>query len=173
MGPQFTSAGDPVIDDAAESDDPDGSQLNFTPEIFSLTRALRQQGARIGKFEFRQGHLANLSNDFPVFRYADVLLMKAEAEFRLGNSAVALSLVNQVRARAGVAPFTSLTADNLLAERGREMFAEGWRRSDLIRFGKYNDAWWEKPVSSSTVNLFPIPLPQIDANPNLTQNPGY
>ena len=78
-----------------------------------------------------------------------------------------------IRQRAGVAPFASLTADDLLAERGREMFFEGWRRQDLIRFGKYNDAWWEKPASDPTKNIFPIPAAQISANPNLQQNPGY
>lgn len=171
VGPQFTSAGAPVTDGSAT--DPDGEQLNFTPSLNSLTAAFRQDGARVGKFEFKLGAQPDLSNDFAIFRYADVLLMKAEAEFRLGNTGVALTLVNQVRERAGVAPFTTLTEENLLAERGREMFSEAWRRSDLIRFGKFNDAWWEKAVSAPTRNVFPIPAQQLDANPNLAQNPGY
>jgi len=53
------------------------------------------------------------------------------------------------------------------------MFAEGTRRSDLIRFGKFNSAWWEKQASAAFRNKFPIPLNQIQANPNLKQNPGY
>ncbi len=173
VGPQFTSTGAPVVDGAAEADDPDGPELNFTPEISSLGRALRQQGARVGKFQFETGAQQSLNNDFAIFRYSDILLMKAEAEFRLGNTGVALSLVNQIRERAGVAPFTTLTEDNLLAERGREMFSETWRRSDLIRFGKYNDPWWEKPATDPHVNIFPVPRSQLDANPNLQQNPGY
>jgi len=79
-----------------------------------------------------------------------------------------------VRARAGVAAFTAVTADQFLAERGREMFQEGVRRTDLIRFGKYNAAWWEKPVSPAYVNIFPIPQEQINASGGtLVQNPGY
>jgi hypothetical protein len=68
----------------------------------------------------------------------------------------------------------SLTLDNLLDERGRELYYEGWRRQDLIRFGKYLNAWQEKPADSGTKNLlFPIPANQLAVNPNLTQNPGY
>lgn len=176
VGPQFESDGvTPIEDAAAEETDPDGPPLNFTPELTALDAALRQEGARIGKYEFELGANANLNNDVPVYRYGGVLLMKAEALWRMdASSTEALDLVNQIRARAGVAPFTELTAENLLAERGREMFFEGNRRTDLIRFGKYNDAWWEHPADPSThVNLYPIPKAQIDNNPNLTQNPGY
>jgi hypothetical protein len=84
-----------------------------------------------------------------------------------------LVLVNNVRARAGVDQFPALTEDLLFAERGREMFAEMTRRQDLIRFGKYGDAWWEKGPSDDHYKLFPIPQPQIDSNNKLTQNDGY
>jgi len=117
---------------------------------------------------------ANMNNDFPLFRYTDALLSKAECHMRLGRDVpAALDLVNQVRARAGVGPFSELNADNLLAERGRELFYEAQRRTDMIRFGKFNDAWWEKPASDPHVNIFPIPRSQLDANTNLVQNPGY
>jgi len=53
------------------------------------------------------------------------------------------------------------------------MYVENVRRQDLIRFGKFNDAWWEKAASATTVNIFPIPKSQMDANSKLTQNPGY
>ncbi len=102
--------------------------------------------------------------------------MKAEA---LANKngygdATALALTNQIRTRAGVPIFGALTADLLLAERGREMAFEGWRRSDLIRFGKFNVAWQFHDVDADThVNLLPIPYAQKNSNPNLTQNPGY
>lgn len=174
-GPQFSSTGARLEDGSAEASDPDGKPLTYTPAINELyPQSLRQAGVRVGKWEFASGATPNLSNDFPIFRYSDVLLMRAEALWRVSAASTeALSLVNQVRARAGVNALASLTADAMLAERGREMFAEGWRRSDLIRFGKYNQAWWEKPVSATTKNLFPIPQPQRLVNPNLKQNPGY
>ena len=69
-------------------------------------------------------------------------MMKAEALWRLNNSdQSALALVNLIRNRAGLDDFTSLTAEDLLAERGREFFYEYWRRQDLIRFKKFTDAW--------------------------------
>lgn len=174
LGPQFALDGSPIIDGSASLEDPDGPPLTFTAEINELgPQALRQAGARIGKFEFGIGSQENMSNDFPIFRYSDALLMKAEILLRQGNEGESLALVNQIRQRAGVAPFTSLTLETLLDERGREMFAEAFRRQDLIRFGVYNDAWQFKDPSPTTVNIFPIPRAQIDANPNLTQNPGY
>lgn len=173
-GPQFALDGTRLTDDNAEAADPDGAPLTFTPEINELApNSLRQAGVRVGKFEFRVGATPNLSNDFPIFRYGDILLMKAEVQWRSGNNAGALNYVNQIRSRAGADPLTVIDADILLAERGREMFAEGYRRSDLIRFGRYNDAWWEKPASMPHVNIFPIPQGQLDANADLVQNDGY
>lgn len=91
--------------------------------------------------------------------------MAAEAKIRQGKNGD--NLVNQVRQRAGVAAWSGTTLDMILAERGREMFAEGHRRQDLIRFKKFNNAWWAKPASGPERNLFPIPQWAIDANPNL------
>lgn len=174
VGPQFKSNGEPVTDPAFEPTDPDGPQVNYTPELPGGFRTIRQAGARIGKWEIEMGSTGNLSNDFAIFRYADILLMKAEALFRQGDTGgEALRLVNLVRERAGVEPFSVLTEEDLLAERGRELFSEVYRRQDLIRFGKYNDAWQFKPVSPPHVKIFPIPRAQLDANPNLNQNPGY
>ncbi|RZS95976.1 RagB/SusD family nutrient uptake outer membrane protein [Cecembia calidifontis] len=174
-GPQFRSDGvTPIIDDAVEATDPDGPEINFTPFINQLApNAWRQAGTRINKFEIPLGSAPSLNNDFPIYRYADVLLMKAEAAWRQGNNAVALQFVNQLRDRANVPPLTTINADVLLAERGRELFAEGHRRSDLIRFGRFNAPWWEKAASQPFRNLFPIPENQLQANPNLRQNPGY
>ncbi len=175
-GPQYSSTGARLTDLSAEPTDPDGADLTFTPAINMLfPNAFRQAGARVAKFEYQLTSGPDLSNDFPIFRYGDVLLMRAEALWRLNSgSAEALALVNQVRARSWSGnPLAALTADALLAERGREMFAEGWRRSDLIRFGKFNEAWWEKAASSPTKNIFPIPQGQIQVNPDLIQNPGY
>lgn len=175
VGPQNNADGTPATDSGFEPGDPDGARLTFTPAINEhFPNALRQAGARVGKFEYANGATPNLDNDFPILRYADILLTKAEAEHNLGNSAAALLLVNQVRARAGVGAFTELNSDNLLAERGREMFYEGWRRQDMIRLGKYNAPRQFKPGTSDPAkNLMPIPQNQISANPNLQQNPSY
>ncbi|RBL90022.1 hypothetical protein DF182_26475 [Chitinophaga flava] len=67
----------------------------------------------------------------------------------------------------------TLTLDDLLAERGREFIWEGCRRQDLVRFGKWNSAWQFHPADPDFRKLFPIPQAQLDANPNLEQNPGY
>jgi starch-binding outer membrane protein, SusD/RagB family len=174
VGPQFNSNGTRATDPGAEATDPDGQPLTFMPFINEIyPNALRQSGARIGKYEYEQGGTSNMSNDFVVFRLSDIILTLAEANFRLGNTGDALVLVNQIRERAGVDAFDSLTEDLLLAERGREMFAEMTRRQDLIRFGRFGDAWWEKDASDAHYELFPIPKTQLDVNSNLTQNPGY
>ena len=116
-----------------------------------------------------------MSNDYPIVRLGDVILMRGEALARAaGDWNLALNDVNMVRARANAAAMGTMDAEEFLAERGREMFQEGSRRTDLIRFDAYNRAWWEKPASDATRNIFPIPINQITAsNGTLTQNPGY
>lgn len=176
VGPQWDVSGKVRLEDAGhEANDLDGPPYTFRAHINEIAPvAWREAGARIAKFEFEIGGQPNMNNDFPIYRYSDVLLMKAEALWRENaGSAEALDLVNQIRDRAGVAPFTELTAENLLAERGREMFVECHRRSDQVRFGVFDDPWWEKDQSLPGRDLFPIPRAQVDANPNLNQNPGY
>jgi hypothetical protein len=177
-GPQYKANGvDRTIDTSA--DDPGGPEVEFTPEVNALEpNCYRQAGARVGKFEFISGATENLDNDFPLFRYSDVLLMKAEALWRQNaGSGEALTLVNDVRRRSFLAndfqEWTTLTADDLLAERGREFFYEGWRRNDLIRFGKFGEPWAFKDASEPCKTIFPIPAEQIGANPSLIQNPCY
>ena len=213
-GLQRDLEGNVLLDPQATELDPDGPPLNYTPSINSLNpNSLRQAGARVGKYDFEVGATPNLNNDKPIFRYADVLLMKAEALFRQNpGDPVALSLVNQIRNRAGLAGYSNLTEQRLLDERGREFFFEMLRRQDLIRFNgglhfvrnddgsfgeqypagetAFNDGWLFKTTaddngdgvineedgidaSESFRNVFPIPRPQLDANPNLNQNPGY
>jgi len=177
-GPQWDASGSVRLQDAgtlASGVDPDGVPFTIRPEINELfPEAWREAGARNTKFEFELGGQPNMNNDFPLMRYSDILLMRAEAMWRMDNgSGEALALVNQMRDRAGVAPFTELTADNLLAERGREMFSETVRRTDLIRFGKFTDEWFGKAAQPECKELFPIPRSQTDANPNLVQNPCY
>jgi hypothetical protein len=183
FGPQVDAEGNAIEDPSWERfnpnnptyKDPDGAMLNLTPFVNMLEPyCLRQSGARVAKFPFIEGSDRYISNDFPIFRYADVLLMKAELLLRLGRAGEALPFVNEVRARADVDGFTEVTFENLLEERGRELFCEGHRRSDMIRFGVYRDARWEKPdVSPEYVTLWPIPKSKLDVNENLDQNPGY
>lgn len=178
VGPAISTSGKQIEDGGATAADPNGKPISFHPKIFNLEpNGLRQAGARIGKFEFEIGAAADMNNDFPIYRYTDVLLMKAEALWRINPSDLeALRLVNMVRERAGVDDFLQLTADRLLAERGREMFYEIFRRQDLIRFDgevgetRYNDPWKFKEQSPSWRNVFPIPRDQIEANPNLVQH---
>lgn len=115
----------------------------------------------------------NAGNDIAFIRYADVLLIKAEALARTGNMGEALALVNEVRTRSEAAPLNSLTLNDILEERGRELAFEMSRRRDLIRFGRFNEPWEFKEASEPFRTLYPIPQSAIDANPNLKQNPGY
>lgn len=180
VGPQFRSDGvSPLLDGAADATDPDGAQIVFTPYINELEPgAWRQSGARVGKWEFYRGMTGQLSNDWVIFRYADILLTKAEALARKNNNwndVTALGIVNQIRSlHGGVDPFVTMDVDKFLAERGREMFFETTRRQDMIRFNKYNAAFRFHPADASNhVNLFPIPESVLNANKNLKQNPGY
>ncbi len=182
VGPQKDINGNPILDLAFDKADTDGPEINYTPKINELApNGSRQAGARLGKFSFKKGQNPDMDNDFPVLRYGEVLLNKAEALFRKNGfgDATGLALVNQIRARAGVPAFTSITEGQLLAERGRELFQESLRRTDLIRFGAWENAWWEKPSTAGKTHqrLFPIPNEQILATASsankLTQNPGY
>ncbi len=180
VGPQVDRSGNPILDLAFDKADEDGAAINYTPEINQLApNGSRQAGARLGKFSFKIGQTPDMDNDFPVLRYGEVLLNKAEAMARMsGNWNAGLIYVNQLRTRADVDEFTTITEDEFLAERGRELFQESLRRTDLIRFGAWGDAWWEKPAHSDDYkNIFPIPLDQINASASetypLAQNPGY
>lgn len=179
-GPQFDAQGNPILDVAFDQADTFGPQVNYTPFINELApNGSRQAGARMGKFSFKMGQRPDMDNDYTLLRYADVLLMKAEALARLNNdwnNPTTLLLVNQVRQRANATSLNSLTADEFLAERGREMFQESLRRTDQIRFNSWGDAWWEKPAHSNDyMNVMPIPLPQINATADgsLTQHRDY
>jgi hypothetical protein len=179
VGPQFASTGSRLSDGGADATDPDGPPLTFTPYINQLfPNAWRQSGARINKWNFYAGMTSNLDNDWAIFRYSDILLTKAEAVARKANdwnAPVTLALLNQVRTtHGGVTAFPTLTAATFAAERAREMFAECFKRQDMIRFGTYNNAWrFHTADADAHVNIFPIPEPQLNANKNLTQNPGY
>jgi len=130
---------------------------------------------------------AYASTDFPVFRYADALLMRAEALHRLGDDANAVLDINTVRTRAygdasgNITP-GQLTDQFLLDERGREFYFEAQRRTDLVRFGKFTNGNYNWPWKGGSLNgintdrhlnIFPIPGAEVSSNPNIIQNPGY
>lgn len=154
-----------------------GAPLAFTPEVNIIEKGknLEVTGIRAYKYPIDYLHADNgfVDNDYVYFRVADVMLMKAEALLRTNQEAAARQIVNTLRANRGATALGTLTLDNLLDERGRELYLESWRRQDLIRFGKFLNAWQEKPQSDPKYLLFPIPNGQLAANPNLVQNPGY
>lgn len=114
------------------------------------------------------------SNDFPIYRYADVLLMMAECNVRLGNTAAAAPFVSMVRERAGLAALSAdPTLEDIYKERGFELNWEGHRRQDMIRFDKFLLPNQFRGQSPDYMKIFPIPTSALDANHGLTQNPGY
>ncbi|MEP7143971.1 MAG: RagB/SusD family nutrient uptake outer membrane protein [Ferruginibacter sp.] len=128
--------------------------------------------------------------DFPIFRLAEIYLIYAESVLRGGtggDAGTALGYINQLRARAygnasgNISP-GELTTDFILDERARELYYEGFRRTDLIRYGKFTTAtylWaWKGGIKQGTsvadkYNIFPIPTTDLSSNPNLIQNSGY
>lgn len=172
-GPQTDFGGSAILDFAADDDD---IVLNYTPQLNELApNYLREAGARPAKFSYKLLGRPDMDNDYPILRLGQVHLIRAEARARAaGDWSLAAADVNALRARAGVGPMNNLNADNFLEERGREMFAESVRRTDLIRFGEFNGTWWEKQASPEHVNLFPIPFDALQAaDGSLSQNPGY
>lgn len=153
----------------------------------SMTKGEENSGARFNKY--KTGRLSDVNyreNQFMIYRLTEIYLNKAEALMRKnGGSATqdAVDLVNATRKRAFsdtdwvTARYTSssLTMDELLAERGREFIFEGKRRTDIIRFGKFTKgSWWDHtPTNNPDREIYPIPSTQLANNPNLKQNPGY
>jgi hypothetical protein len=156
-----------------------GAPLIFTPD-FSLTSSNETQGIRVIKFAPNPNTQRQFSspNDVPLLRISDIYLTRAEAKFRNGDITGALADINYIRSRRSATGKTlpllnTLTLDNILTERGNELYWEGYRRQDLVRFGKFNIAWQEKPATDASRELYPIPTSALDVNKNLTQNPGY
>jgi hypothetical protein len=120
----------------------------------------------------------NQSNDVPLFRYSDIVLMKAEAILRGGTATLghtALSLFNMLKAvRTTTALPAAVTLDDIYAERCREMAWECWHRNDMIRFGKFENSYGLAKTNNETYRrIFPIPTTAMATNPNLVQNTGY
>ena len=141
-------------------------------------------GFRVLKFEFGKKSVSGRNfgeADIPIVRLGDVYLMRAEARLRKGDAAAALTDVNAVRtSRTATGAGRALTAvnlDQLFRERGFELYWELQRRTDMVRFGKFESAWTEKASTDKNKRVFPIPQTAIDGASNLPgylkQNPGY
>jgi len=164
-----------------------GAPLAFTRDVKLIETGanLEVTGIRPMKYppDFTNNASGAIDNDMVHFRLPDVLLMKAEAILRGGTGttagtygSTALALVNAIRTDASrnAGALAGVDLNTLLAERGRELYLEQWRRQDMVRFGKFLGPIEQGPTSSDAKYLiFPIPNQQLAVNPNLTQNPGY
>ena len=161
--------------------DRQGNPLVFDPNIPDVTSATEGQGIRIAKWPVDPNHVTrNNGNDYAWFRLGEMYLIRAEAENELGQTAAAIADINTLRARvfSPAKPTTAVTQaqvrDAILNERLYELTAEGKRRTDLIRMGKFTSGtWYAKTTNTPYRILFPIPQTQIETNPLLVQNPGY
>jgi starch-binding outer membrane protein, SusD/RagB family len=172
IGQQYNLTNDTALNDTR------GNKLIFTRNVATNLQennpaTLEVTGIRVVKYTPDYSNDDAPANEFVFFRYSDVLLMKAEALLRSGVAG-GLPIVNTLRTLRGVPALATLTTTNMLDERGRELYWEGWRRNDQIRFGTFLNANQYKPsVSPDKCLLFPIPNNDLAANPNLVQNPGY
>lgn len=158
-GPQYKDDGSVLIDSRTQK------PLSFTPDV-PLAGAATDKGIRVIKY-----HPAD-AGQYILLRYADVYLMKTEALMRK-NDPTALAHINSLRASRGASALPSLDPAKMLDERGRELYWEGIRRIDQVRFGTFDDTWSFKTVTAGSRVLFPIPQQALDSNPNLKQNDGY
>lgn len=184
-------------DDSLFSQAPDGRIFLKRKKSFDIPSPASNADYGIGVYKFtarnhdgtqaENYHPAYASTDFPVFRLADAYLMRAEANFRLGDVSSAVSDINIVRERAygdesGNISEVDLDANFILDERAREFYYEAQRRTDLVRFGQFSNgtySWqwkggtFEGIATSSHLDVFPIPGDEVSANPNIGQNEGY
>ncbi|NNK11804.1 MAG: RagB/SusD family nutrient uptake outer membrane protein [Flavobacteriaceae bacterium] len=171
VGQQYALDGTALTDRA-------GAPLTFKRDFVDGTGASsfinndETTGIRVMKYNPRYG--GGQEGFEVIFRYADAHLMKAEAMLRSGGDATAM--VNELRVLRGATPLGTVGEQQLLDERGRELYQEVWRRNDLIRFGQFTRDWLFKEsseIGNASRHVFPIPPTQLLANPNLVQNPGY
>jgi len=165
IGQQYAENGSPLSNRS-------GQPLVFTKDLPGLSGNPEESGIRIIKYHPVNGSFTGHS---VVMRYADAHLMKAEAMLRSGGGN-ATAMVNELRALRNTSTLGNVSENDLLAERGRELYYEFWRRNDLIRFGQYTRDWEFKNAESVGMdfrNLYPIPINALLSNPNLEQNEGY
>lgn len=206
-GGPFYDANGNVIKQSSKSIDP---SLQGKPlMLYNYLKAAQSEenehtmGYRLGKFEYAMDSYPVLDNDFPFFRYSDILMMKAESLLRTGKASEAADLVNQVRGRNFTGGGALTGADlqggskydygrrdvhkttheggadiqygRLLDELGYEFFEEARRRQDMVRFGVFHKKSWlsHDAHNNSNKNLYPIPTTILNTNGKLKQNPGY
>jgi len=170
-GPQFAADGITPLKNIAGT-----APLVLIP-IVSPKNAAENEGYRVIKWQPDNTWInGGGGNDVAMIRYAEILLTKAEAILRSGGLAgTALGLVNQVRVRSNATLLGTVTLNDILNERGRELMWEGARRRDMIRFGTFFTwtPFFKPAVTPAFRGLLPIPAAELGANPNLKQNPGY
>ena len=180
----------------AVEDGATGKDLEYMPLAVKVDfsadddpHAMKCAGARMKKYEFDKSTTQQYSfnNDLVIWRYADALLLKAEAAYRMGNKAEALTIVNEIRARVAATPRTELTLNDILDERMLELAWEGVRRPDQIRFCTFTEPTVDRfngvthNASAGDYNddtqgytmVYPIPYAVLNLNKKLKQNPGY
>lgn len=166
VGQQYGADGEPLTTRS-------GQPLQFTKDLPGLVGNGEDTGIRTIKYH-PLGDGGSFRAHEIIFRYADAHLMKAEAMLRNGGDATAM--VNELRVLRDATPLGTATLDDILAERGRELYKEAIRRTDLVRFDQFTKDWQFKnpdEVGNANRNLFPIPTLALLSNPNLVQNPGY
>ncbi|HZI53287.1 MAG TPA: RagB/SusD family nutrient uptake outer membrane protein [Chitinophagaceae bacterium] len=178
LGQQKNGAG-------ANLQDRKGNPLAFTKAVALKETGsnLEVTGIRVVKYVQDQVHQFPADNDLVILRLADILLMKAEAILRGGTAtagpggygATPAAIVNNIRTlpSRGLTALGTVDLAAVYKERGFELYWEGWRRNDMIRFGTFLNARQLKAATGTERLLYPIPNQQLTINPNLTQNPGY
>lgn len=164
VGQQFDKAGVALKDRA-------GAPLVLTKDFPGLAGNNERTGIRVIKYN--PGNDNAFTNHQVLFRYADAHLMKIEAILRGGTSGdAAQTLFAELRTIRNASSKTA-SLDEVFNERGRELYIEGWRRNDQVRFGKYSIPYGFKTNTDGYRDVFPIPASAISSNPNLKQNEGY
>lgn len=179
----FTYNGEPVVLTKDIELDPakeDKSALDVGKNLKGWCQGYKSVKWFVIDEDYRNGR--NQSNDLPIFRYADILLTKAEAIARgaqATNGDTAASLFNQIRSYVHAPQVSNPTLQDIYDERGREFFDENWRRNDMVRFGHFEDEYGFHKKDMPTANfdkrrrVFPIPLEVLQQNTNWNQNAGY
>lgn len=170
-GPQYAADGVTPLKNIAGT-----TNLVLVP-IANPKNAAENEGYRLMKWQPDNTWInGGAGNDVATIRYSEILLTKAEAIVRSGGLVTdALALVNQVRVRSNATPLASISLNDILNERGRELMWEGTRRRDMIRFGTFF-TWtpsWKPAVTPAFRGLLPFPAAELSANTKLVQNPGY
>jgi hypothetical protein len=174
-GPQGGHVGNPLVN----LKDRSGNPLVFTPDV-SLFFSTETKGIRTNKYPLDPSTVNDggwgSQNEYVFFRFSDARLMKAEAILRGGTATggeTPTSIVNGIRTKRGVGA-TAVDLTSLVAERGRELYLETWRRNDMVRFGIFNNPVQQRSKASDASRcVFPIPNIALSSNPNLKQNFGY